>query len=164
MRKVLFLSLVIFVFTLSASAQQFERIGISYKQVMDYLTNFFQMEKKTQVFGQDRYMGTTSDKQADLEVIGDKGNISSVTLSLRLSKDGKLAERNNTMMLRLLKNTVPNWKDSSNWANNTLEQITTASKNSRSIIHENKKITMQFFRPLNMVLLIVEHKHGGVAK
>jgi len=135
-------------------------IGISYDEVMEYLSNFFSMEKATLVHGQERYMGQTSDSLAVLEIIGNKDNISQATLMIGVPSDApRILVRNTAMLLRFLENTVPEWTNSSEWATAAMKRVTNIPGVSDvKVVKGNKLITMTFLKPVGMLSLTVKHK------
>jgi len=135
-------------------------IDISYDQVMEYLSNFFLMEKSTPVDGQDRYMGQTFDNLAVLEIIGKKNNISQATLMIGIPNDAadKLV-RNTILAMRFLENTVPEWTDSNEWITANAKRVADIPGVSDvEVFKGNKLITMTFLKPLGMLTLTVKHK------
>ncbi len=161
MRKVFvaIVSLILFISLLPNAYADQQSIGLSYIQVTKYLSNSITLHKSSSVRGQTRYLGTTNDKLAILEVIGQKKNISQATLVIGLPKDSQpILMRNGAMLLRFMTNIAPDWSDSTRWATNALGQVTSSSNNSTYTIRGNKRIEMTFQRQLAMVLLTVKHK------
>ncbi len=134
-----------------------EGISISYNQVIEYLSNFFEMEKTTKVDGRDRYVGKTTDQLAILEIFGDKENIYEASVIISFPNDApKVIVRNTAIMLRFLENTVPEWINRNDWALNTLKEITNSDNNTNSIILGNKKISMQYIK-IGLLMINVKH-------
>ncbi len=134
-------------------------LGVSYEQMMNYLSNFFTMDKSTPVDGKDRYMGQTSNGLAMLEIIGDKDDIyqSSLMLSIPSDSPDTIIE-NSAILLRFLKNIVPEWEGSSEWAVNSMEEITGSLSDKKETIQGNKKIEMSIMRDFGMMIVTVKHK------
>ena len=135
-------------------------IGISYYQVMEYLSKFFLMEKSTPVRGQERYMGQTPDSLAILEIIGNKNNISQATIMIGIPNDvpDKLV-RNTIFVIRFLENTVPEWTNSNEWITANAKRVADIQGVSDAkVVKGNKLITMTFLKPLGMLTLTVKHK------
>ncbi|MBA7670237.1 hypothetical protein ES703_78382 [subsurface metagenome] len=135
-------------------------IGISYYQVMEYLSDFFLMEKSTPVDGQDRYMGQTADNLAILEIIGNKDNISQATIMIGIPNDApdKLV-RNTILAIRFLENTVPEWTNSNEWITANAKRVADIPGVSDvKVVKGNKLITMMFLKTFGMVSLTVKHK------
>lgn len=137
-------------------------IGVSYDQTMAYLSNFFTtMSQDVTLKGQARHMGRTDDGLAMLEVLGPTDNIQSATLMVAIPKDNTVAVvRNGALLLRLLKNTVPEWEGSADWANSTLGHITRSQDTSEEISRGDKSIKMTVIKELGMVALTVQSKEG----
>ena len=135
-------------------------IGISYYQVMEYLSKFFLMEKSTPVRGQERYMGQTPDSLAILEIIGNKNNISQATIMIGIPNDvpDKLV-RNTIFAIRFLENTVPEWTNSNEWITANAKRVADIpGVSDAKVVKGNKLITMTFLKPLGMLTLTVKHK------
>jgi len=85
----------------NAQTSKLLTIGISYNQIMEYLDQYISMSKSTDVRGQQRYMGQTSDNLAMLEIIGNKKNVSQATLMIGIPNDApQIVLRNTAMLLR----------------------------------------------------------------
>ncbi len=142
------------------SAAENRPMGISYYQVMEYLSDFFLMEKSTPVDGQDRYMGQTADNLAVLEIIGNKNNISQATLMIGIPNDApdKLV-RNTILAIRFLENTVSEWTNSNEWITANAKRVADIPGVSDvEVVKGNKLITMTFLKPFGMLTLTVKHK------
>ena len=136
---------------------QQETLGISYNQMMNYLSNFFTMEKSTPVDGQDRYMGETSSGLAILEIIGEKEDITQTTLLIGIPSDNyEILIENSAILIRFLKNAVPEWEESSDWATTSLEKMTESTSTREEEIYGNKLIKMYLIREFGMVTVTVE--------
>ena len=105
-----------------------------------------------------RYMGMTGDNLALLEVIGDKRNIRQATLAIALPNDSRSAlVRNSAMFMRFVKNAVPDWPGSEDWAIAALKKAT-ATGNPVERVFGSRRVTVTFQKPLGMVLVTVKHK------
>src|SRR3954466_12058153 len=119
-------------------------IGITYEQAMRYFGDDFRMSKSTPVDGRDRYMGTSKNGMAVLEIIGQRNDLSQASLIVGLPNDSPaIVVHNAAMLLRFLKNTVPGWAGSSAWATSTLKKIA-KSDGKVSIVKGGIIITMQY--------------------
>lgn len=137
-----------------------KKLGVSYNQMMNYLSNFFTMEKSTPVKGEDRYMSTTSNKLATLEIIGKKDDISETSLLIGIpSDDNSVIIENSAILLRFLKNAVPEWEDSSDWATTSMEKIAASSNDKEEKIYGDKKINMSVMRELGMMIVTVKNNN-----
>lgn len=134
-----------------------KRLGVSYDQMMNYLSNFFTMEKSSPVNGVDRYMATTTNGLAILEIIGNKDNISQTTLLLGLPNDNStVAIENSALLLLFLKNAVPEWKDRDTWATASLKKIAETSSDEEKKLYGGKSIEMSFLKELGMLSVTVK--------
>jgi len=127
--------------------------------MMNYLSNFFTMEKSTPVDGEDRYMGTASSGLATLEIIGGKDNITQASLMIGIPNDSPiLVTENSAIMLRFLKNAVPEWEDITDWFTASLEELTYSSNGKIEKLYGDKVIKLTLIKELGMMMATVEHK------
>ena len=133
-------------------------IGISYSQIMEYLDQFISMSKSSDVRGQTRYMGQTSDNLAMLEIIGNKEDISQATLMFAVPNDApNILVRNSAMLLRFMKNIAPEWESGSNWSTSALKRVGLTGKPEEIIIGD-KSIKLSIIASLGFVSVTVKHK------
>lgn len=136
-----------------------KEMGVSYSQVMAYLESQIKMTKSTPVRDEDRYMGSTADNLAMLEIIGAKESISQTTLIIGLPNDSKTTViRNTGLYLRFLKNTVPEWQGVTDWGNDALKRFASSSESSAVITHGNKVISLNLLKPTSMLTVTVKSK------
>ena len=144
---------------ISASNLDDNTIGVSYNQMMNYLSNSFTMEKSTPVKGRDRYMGTTSSGTTILEIIGEKDNIAQTTLIIGIPSDNQyILIENSAILLRFLENAVPEWEDSSDWVTTSIEKFSSSTSNKEEKVYGNKLIEMSLLKELGWVMVTVKHK------
>ena len=136
-----------------------DKLGVSYDQMMNYLSNFFTMEKSTSVRGEDRYMSQTSSGLATLEIIGDKNNISQTSLMMGIPSDSPSAIiENSAILVRFLKNVVPEWEGSSDWATASMEKIAGSASDEEEKIYGDKKIKMSIIEEWGIITVTVKHR------
>lgn len=149
-------------FVISKADAQTEKpltIGISYNQIMEYLGQYISMSKSTDVRGQPRYMGQTSDNLAMLEIIGNKEDVSQTTLIIGVPNDApNILVRNSAMLLRFIKNVAPEWESGSDWAASALKRVSSTGDSEEIIIKGDKSINLSFIKVLGMVTVTVKHK------
>lgn len=159
--NILFLS----IFLVPRADAQSERrltIGISYRQVTENLDQFISMSKSTDVDGQTRYIGQTSDSLASLEIIGNKFDVTQTTLMIRSPKGAaEIVSRNAAILLRFVRNTTPEWRESSDWVTSALRRVGSAGK-PEQITRGNKSIEVSLIDNLDMVSVTVKHKNAIV--
>lgn len=78
-----------------------KQLNISYAQMTKTLDDYFYIEKSTDVHGQPRYMGKSTNGVAVLEVVGDKANISQTSLMIGLPKDSMEAFAGNVIFVNI---------------------------------------------------------------
>jgi hypothetical protein len=134
------------------------RLGLSFDQITQYLSNYITLDKSTPVAGQPRYMGMTDDKLAALEIIGDRNNITQASLMIGLPNDSNAAlVRNSALFMRFVKNATPGWIQREDWAIAALKRAT-ASESPVSTVFGSRLITVSFLKPLGMVIVTVKHR------
>ena len=95
--------------------------GMIEKVLDEYFRDF---ESNTLDDGRPRRMSRNSDNMALFESIGDSNSPDSVTLIIGLPNDApKVLIRNSAMVLRFVKNALPNWSDSTDWVSSTLDTL-----------------------------------------
>lgn len=82
-----------------------KKLNISYDQMTQYLGNYFNLKRSTDVDGQPRYMGLTANNLASLEIIGEKNNISQATLLVTVPTNSSSAlVQNSAYLVAFVKN------------------------------------------------------------
>ncbi len=138
-------------------ATEEKTLGVSYVNMMSYLSNMFTMKQESQVQGKDRWMGQTANQLALLELIGDKDDLSSVSLMFGVPNDApNVVIENSAILLRFLKNAVPEWNDSSAWATDALEQIAKNPTQEIKETYNGKVVKMTAIKELGMITVIVK--------
>ena len=144
-------------FLFSVGAADAAKLGISYHQVMEYISKRIEMERSTPVKDEPRYMGLTFDETATLEIIGDKRNITKTTLIIGLPNDStEIVMRNTALMLRFLKNTCPEWPGSGTWATNSIQRFSAGTSTTRSVVRGHKRISMQWIKKLGWLSVTIK--------
>jgi len=134
-------------------------IGVSYNQIMNYLDSDISMSRATDVRGQPRYMGQTSDYMAVLEIIGSREDVSQATLMLSCSKDAPEAlVRNTAILLRFVKNIDSENYLGSDWINSALEHLNQTGEPVEKIVG-SKLIKVSQIERLGMTVVTVKHKN-----
>jgi hypothetical protein len=135
-----------------------KKIGVSYDQMMSYLSNSFTMEESTPVDGEDRYMGTSSSGLAVLEIIGEKDNITQTSLMIGIpNDDSSLVVENSAIMVRFLKNAVPEWDGITDWFTASVGEFTDSSREETEKLYGNKVIRLTLIKQIGMMTATVEH-------
>jgi hypothetical protein len=133
-------------------------IGLTYKQVAQYLDRSISMSKSSDVGGQPRYMGQSSDGLAILEIIGDKNDISQATIMIGVPNDSHAKLISNTALLvRFIKNIDPAWGGGADWAASALQNASSTG-NPQSTVRGNKLIKLSTIKSVGLVSLTVKHR------
>lgn len=90
-----------------------EHVRIQYSQITDRISAFIDMKEKSDVPGENSYLGISENNLVILEIKGDKDNVKEASMKLVYPKgiDKASAELNNAMMTRFLKNSAPEFLD-----------------------------------------------------
>lgn len=133
-------------------------IGVSYDQITESFHQFMAISQSTPVRGQKRYMGETSDQTVIIEIIGDKQDVSQVSLIVGMPSDTLDAlNRNITLLLRLVKNTIPEWEASADWVTSAAVRVLVTGE-SEVVIKGQMVIRLSPFGGLPaVVFLTIEH-------
>ncbi len=166
MRKRLFqkISLITIAFLLSlflCACSQKEnpfKIGVSYKEIIKNLDHYIKMSKSSDVNGERRYLGQTSDKLVILEIIGNKTDVSTATLITGIPSDAPdIALRNTGILLIFIKNIFPEWEDASSWASTALQNVISADEIEETV-HGDRLIKMYLMESTGLICVSVKHK------
>ena len=134
-----------------------QTLGVSYNQIMEGLDKIVYMEKSTDVDGQPRYMGLTSDRLIILEIIGNKKNVSQASIVFFMPKDIQGNDvRNAAVLLTLLVNIFPEWKSVDADISSPLERV--LSTGEEAIIKEDKAIKLTFLKELSLLSVTIKQQ------
>lgn len=135
-------------------------IGISYNQIMVYLDQYISMSKSSDIDGQPRYNGKTSDDLAFLEIIGNKKDVSQAGLMFGIPTDAPtIVVRNTGLLIRFMKNVVPEWKGGWKWVTSAIERMSSTG-GSEKIIMGRKLIEVTQIKVYGIVCVSVKHKNA----
>jgi hypothetical protein len=134
-------------------------LGISYNQVVSYLEEQMPMFRGTDIQGQANYVGQTIDNLALLQIIGNKENISQASIMIGIPNDSQIILlRNTAMMMRFLKNTVPEWEGAFEWCTDALVEAYKQEKEIK-IIKGQKLISV--LNNSGLGLITIKHKDSN---
>ena len=161
MKKLVLSSTFIFISLLSFGTfeilnydfQKEEGINISYNDMMKYLENFYTIEK-SKLDNDDRYMGTT--EFSIFEMVGNKDNLKSTTLVLINPKSQQDQLQNSAILLRFLKNALPEWETSNEWAVKSLSRFAKNLSTSEMKLIGKKNVKMVYHKNLSMYTITVK--------
>lgn len=139
------------------TSNEIERMGISYQQATQDLTDRIPMEQGRPVNGQARYRGTSKDHTIALEIIGDKQAITEARMTIVPNGTAGIEARNRVLLHRFLSNMVPEWPSSADWANTTLDRISIFQDDTISAMRGYKKVTMTQMKASGTITVIVKH-------
>ena len=86
---------------------------MTYSQIMALLSEFFDMQPTEERSGKSGFLGSSENGLVTLEIAGDKRDVLGTSMKLNYPKkiDAANADLNRAMMLRFLRNTVPEFED-----------------------------------------------------
>jgi len=130
------------------SSAQIKSLGISYNQMMLYLSNYFEMKQSTPVKGQERWIGTKSDGLATLEIVGNHNNITQTSLVIGTpSDDWDVVVENTMITVRFLNNAVPEMgdEDTASWVGKSVAALYKGQTDKVERTCGDKKISMSLW-------------------
>jgi hypothetical protein len=141
----------------SKNFSEIERMGISYRQATQDLTELIPMDRGRPINGQDRYRGVSKDHTIALEIIGDKQAITEARMTIVPNSTADIAARNRVLLHRFLTNMVPEWPTCSDWADTTMDKISTFQDDTISAMRGYKKVTMTQMKASGTITVVVKH-------
>jgi hypothetical protein len=133
-----------------------DTLGLTYSQMMNYLSNVFLMKFSPLNTGRPRYMGYSDNGQALLEIVGDKRDIDSTSLILGLSNSSRdVLVKNAAILVRFMRNAVPEWPESEKWVNDTIKRMVAQSDDEESISYGRKQIRISRLNAVNSLAIFV---------
>jgi len=136
---------------------EIQRMGVSYREATQYLSDSIPMEQSEPVNGQDKYRGTSEDHTISLEIIGDRHAITEAKMTIVPTGNADIEERNRALLHCFLSNMVPEWPTSSEWATTTWDRISTFQEDSVSALRGYKKVTMAQMKASGTITVVVKH-------
>ena len=134
-------------------------IGVSYDQVLGDMGEYFKIQRAQTNEVPPRYVGTTEDSLAIIEITGEKLNIVKVTLAYALPVGHKdVALRNNLFAVKMLMNCDPTWTDASQWVATHLPPLLDQPGKRIAEVRGNLRIEAEFSGELKLLMVTVRHK------
>lgn len=160
-RRIIFL-LVLFITSIAnAQTEKPLTIGVSYNQIMEYLDSVISMSKSSDVNGLPSYTGQTEDDLAMLEILGEKSDVIKAAILIAIPNDDKkVLIKNSAMILRFLKNIIPQWEGAADWVTSALKR-TNSTGEPEEIVKGNKLVRLSFLKVFGMISLSVKHKDAN---
>ena len=136
-----------------------EKIGISYDQVIAGLPGFRRVGKTTTPGGEVMYLERTADGSAVLQIIGDKSNITEVSLIIGFPSDAPdVSIKNLNISIRFVKNLFPECEHKVvNWLNSSLKKVADSPDIVEMENFGKKKIKIECI--LGMLVITVTHRN-----
>ena len=101
-------------------------LGVSYDEAVEGLTKTLDIDRKTAVKENTKWVGTTTDKKLKLELIGRPQEIRQASMRITLSVDsrGSIDPSKRRVVVRLLENLFPEWRDIPAWLDTSAAAVT----------------------------------------
>jgi hypothetical protein len=132
-------------------------MGISYDQAIGTIRDVT-MRQASNVNGQPRWMGTSRDGLTQLEFIGDRSNLSRVTVMTGVTAADKRPGKMKIAGLRvqvLIQNCAPDWEAGMDWAEKaTIKAIDTGIE--QSITKNGRRFSVKLSKSLGLLMAIAE--------
>jgi uncharacterized protein YkwD len=96
-------------------------LGVSFDEAVEGLTKVLDIDRKTAIKENTKWVGTTADKKLKLELLGRPEEIkqAGVRITIRLDQVGALDPQKRGVLIRLLENLFPEWTDAGAWLDNS---------------------------------------------
>lgn len=132
-------------------------LGVSYDQMMQYLASVFQIERATPRQGYERYLGKRTGGAALIELLGAKDDLSEASLMVFFPRDNpKIFGDNTVILLRFMKNVVPEWVQGGEWVTNAVKKLVTSPHGAtEEISYSRKSIRVALAKELAAVTVTV---------
>jgi len=125
---------------------------------MLYLGEWFRLQPSTPVDGCERYVSTSTNGLALIEIMGERQNIVGATLIIGLPRaEPEAIAVNAGMLLRFLKNTMPEWKGCKDWVLQEITRQADSGSNKAETVRGYKRVTVLMIT-LGMYSVTVSHK------
>lgn len=143
--------------------EQRKLLGISYNQVIADLGDIFSLKDTPLTDGRTRYMGSSYDNLALLEITGEKKNVEEVALVVFIPQDdAEGITRVTVYVLKVIQNVFPNWTASDEWLRDALRTIAreynTKETSTVEKVYGNIRMTLTGSQLLGALTLSVTHK------
>ena len=134
-------------------------IGVTYRQVLEGLGEEFTIQPVQTGEVPQRFIGTTEDSLALIEITGEKSNILKVTLAYALPVDQKdIALRNNLFAVKILMNCDPTWTDALQWVVDHLPPLLDLPGARIGEVRGKLRVEAEFSGELKLMMVTVRHK------
>jgi hypothetical protein len=133
-------------------------LNMSYDEIVEWLDNYFYMERGTDIRGLPNYVGQTSNGVATLQVIGNKADISQAALTMSLPENSKKAFLANTIFLQqFLENAFgKNAEGAFDTVIQLWEQSRGDSDTERTAVFDDKQISVIYHDSLELLTVTVK--------
>lgn len=110
---------------LAVNSAQSKGLGITFESAVAGLTNVIPIRQTDTVAESNKWSGSSVDKTITLEIYGRREDIAEATigLSIKLGKDSTMSQRNRDLLIKFLKNLIPEWSEPEKWSREALENL-----------------------------------------
>jgi hypothetical protein len=132
-------------------------LNISYAEIVELLDDYFHIKQSSEVGGQPRYIGRSTNGVATLELVGDKANLSHVSLQIGLPDDSIEAFGENTIFLQQFLENVFSWNANAAFDKviQLMEQSNREGEMPRTTIIDDKQMTVRYYESMGILMVSV---------
>ncbi len=135
-------------------------LGVSYDDMMVGLSDSFTMKQGVDVKGQPNYVGTDYTANTNLQLIGNKTNLSDVELMFIASQHNSENQSALVLAHQFIQNAAPDWSDGTTWVDETIVLFSNGTETKDSQITGNKEVKMNYYKDLGSVVIDVSPYSG----
>jgi len=135
------------------------RLGVSYDQALRHLGDQFAMEKAALADGRERWIGTSGEVKATVELIGEAADLSRAALVIWMPLDAEhlsVYHRNRVVLFRFLDDTTPEIRGQYSWRSTALDQFREGTSTLEEKVVAGRQIRLRFEPESEMVHAFVE--------
>jgi hypothetical protein len=114
-------------------------LGISFEEAVKNLTGALSIDNVSETIDSKKWVGTSADKTAVLEIYGRSSEISEGRLAVRvrLQGDGKISGRNRELLGIFLENLAADWKERESWLDASIAKLLSKATLSVSYVYKD---------------------------
>ncbi|MFZ1701757.1 MAG: hypothetical protein WBO10_02400 [Pyrinomonadaceae bacterium] len=130
-------------------------LGVTYAEAIAGLEKIFSISQSDTSVGQNKWQGISTDKTVNLELLGNRADLSNASLAISMKlKGGRMSTQARTALGTLLKNMFPEWSGRDAWIDSTIAAIVANPTASRTKIVRKIDVSISGDRSATLRLLI----------
>lgn len=133
---------------------------MTFQDVVKNLTNVVSIQKTSSVLENDKWIGTSKDKNVILEMYGAEKDIAEAALSLKIRLDAQrnLNQRNKNLVLVYLKNIFANTEEGEKWFEQTFVKLLENRQNTQNFIKDGKILELRVDKNNYLILNVKPYR------